>query len=135
MFKKLIPLLYFSLAILLPALYLVSCSPSEEVISVTVDTFVIKKTDTVFIQTDSARIEQNQFDFNLTIQLASYDNLAYAESFALKAKETLNSDVEISEYLGKYTIITGKFDAVRKAEAYLGFVKSKGFNEAFIRSK
>ncbi len=112
-----------------------SCSPSEEVISVTVDTFVIKKTDTVFIQTDSARIEQNQFDFNLTIQLASYDNLPYAESFALKAKETLNSDVEISEYQGKYTIITGKFDAVRKAEAYLGFVKSKGFNEAFIRSK
>lgn len=135
MVKKIIPLLYFSLSILLPAIYLMSCSPSEEVISVTIDTFVIKKTDTIFVQRDSARIEESKLNLNLTIQLASYDNLAYAESFALKAKETLNSEVEISQHQGKYTIITGKFDAVRKAEAYLGFVKSKGFKEAFIRSK
>ncbi len=135
MVKKLVPLLYFSLSILFPVIYLISCSPSEEVISVTIDTFVIKKTDTVFVQRDSVRIEESNLKLNLTIQLASYDNLAYAESFAAKAKETLNSEVEISQYQGKYTIITGKFDAVRKAEAYLGFVKSKGFNEAFIRSK
>jgi cell division septation protein DedD len=115
-----------------------SCAGYDDYFDYRIDTVVVKKTDTVVVQDTSTvqkREEISIANLNLTVQLGSFSNQSLAKSFAEQAGQKLNYETEIRVYDDKYCIIAGSFDSVKKAEAYLNFVKSNGYPEAFIRNK
>ena len=115
-----------------------SCAGYDDYFDYRIDTVVVKKTDTVVVQ-DTATVQKREeisiANLNLTVQLGSFSNQSLAKSFAEQAGQKLNLETEIRIYDDKYCIIAGSFDSVKKAEAYLSFVKSNGYSEAFIRNK
>lgn|GEM_PF-2094665 len=117
---------------------LTSCAGYDDYFDYRFDTLVVKKTDTVLVRdTTSGQIreEKSITNLNLTVQLGSFSNQSLAAALADEAKQKLNYETEILIYDDKYCVIAGTFDSVKKAEAYLGFVKSNGYPQAFIRNK
>ncbi len=134
--KLLITLL--SLTPLILSLF-ISCAGYDDYFDYRIDTLVVKKVDTVIVGDTSVpsepREEKYMTNLNLTVQLGSFANQSYAVSFAETAKQNLNYETEIQVYDDKFCVIAGNFDTVKKAEAYLSYVKSKGYNQAYIRNK
>ncbi|MCX7833832.1 MAG: SPOR domain-containing protein [Ignavibacteria bacterium] len=136
MFKKII-FINFSLTLLLTILFLYSCAVPEEYTEYIYDTVKVKKADTIKISVKDTSEKKEYITYNIyvTVQLGAFSNRSNAEAFAQKAKEILNTDIEIDYYKEKYTVIVGTFESVKRAEGYLNYVKSQGFTEAFIRSR
>ncbi len=136
MFKKIL-YINFLIILLTSAFFLFSCAIPEEYTEYIHDTVKVQKTDTIKIPVKDTTEKKEYITYNIyvTVQLGSFNSRSNAETFAQKAKEILNTEVEIDFYKDKYTVIVGTFESVKRAEGYLNYVKSQGYTEAFIRSR
>lgn len=132
-------ILYIKVFIILltSTIYFSSCAIPEEYTEYIYDTVKVKKADTVKITIKDTTEQKEYITYNIyvTVQLAAFNSRSNAETFASKAKEILNNDIEVDYYKDKYTVIVGTFESIKRAEGYLNYVKSQGFSEAFIRSR
>ncbi|MBS1514909.1 MAG: SPOR domain-containing protein [Bacteroidetes bacterium] len=77
----------------------------------------------------------NYTPINTVIQLGAFVNKTYADNFMARAKNDLQGyfiDMKWNKK-GFYQIVTGEYNNLGKAEQDLSFVKSKGYNDAFIK--
>ena len=99
------------------------------------DTVVLR--DTVILKVDSlVRDKRNltKVNLNLVIQLAAFRLRSNADAFALTAHNKLNANIEIRKIGSVYVVTVGNFSEGSGAEDYLRYVKSKGFDNAFIKN-
>ena len=109
---------------------LTSCTSSDDE-----DIYVLR--DTVILNVDTLIKEQrNVQKLNLVfvIQLASFKEMNYAETFRDQAKEKLNVIPDVRKTSTFYHVTVGKFNDAKSAQDYLNFVKSRGFQNAFVKS-
>jgi hypothetical protein len=86
--------------------------------------------DTVRKHTD-AKFEPVKFE--LEIQLGSFASKTYADNLAAKADLILNRKTEVIFEDNVYRVSAGRFTIPDRANAYLEYVKEKGFTDAYIR--
>ena len=99
------------------------------------DDGIVVVVDTVVVRTDTVKTELKKVEsiiLNLTVQLGAFVNKDYDDQYVSDARERLNTMVDIKLNKGIYKITVGKFDNSERANSYLEFVKSKGFEDAFL---
>jgi cell division septation protein DedD len=99
------------------------------------DTLILK--DTIIIKVDSLVKNQRNTDIlklSFVIQLGAFKSKNHADDFAADVKEKLNTNIDIRSSGGVYIVTVGSFKDGNKAEEYLRFIKSKGFDSAFIKN-
>ncbi len=128
-----ITLNYFVLLLVSLTFLFSACSSSDD--SKEWDDGLVVVVDTVVVRTDTVKTELKKVEsikLNLTVQLAAFVNKDNADQFVTDARERLNTMVDTKFVKGIYKITVGKFDDSERANAYLDFVKSKGFEDAFV---
>jgi hypothetical protein len=101
------------------------------------DDGIVVVVDTVVVRTDTVKTELKKVEsikLNLTVQLGAFVNKDNADQFVMDARDRLNTMVDMKSVKGVYKITVGKFDDSERANAYLDFVKSKGFEDAFVNN-
>jgi hypothetical protein len=97
----------------------------------------INKVDTTIVITDTIKSHRDTsfvpVKYQMEIQLGSFATRKYAEAFSAKADEILNRKTEISFDDNIYRVTAGRFTIPDRANAYLEYVKEKGFSDAFVR--
>jgi hypothetical protein len=135
MVKKMKNLLYF---LALPFLIFISsaffwgCDAAEEFAEEQMyiaDTTIIK-IDTIRTRTE---IKFVPVKFELIVQIASFARKQYADIMSLKADSILNKKTDIIFEDNYYIVAAGRFTDPEKANAYMGYVKGKGFSDAFVK--
>lgn len=131
MIKKFIYLI-FPMSVIL-SIFLFSCSSDvydEDDIIVVRDTVTIKVDTTI-----KEEREMEKLRLLLVIQLAAFNNKERAETFVSNAKEKLVGEEVVIRKAGDiFAVTVGSFTSTRKAEDYLYYVKSKGYEQAFIKN-
>ena len=130
-----ISLNYFVLLLISSTFIFSACSSSDD--SKEWDDGLVVVVDTVVVRTDTIKTELKKVEsikLNLTVQLAAFVNKDNADQFVTDARERLNTMVDTKLTKGVYKITVGKFDDSDRANAYLDFVKSKGFEDAFVNN-
>lgn len=133
--------IFFLISVFVPAVYLVGCSSGEyEINSYKVDYVekVVKYDTSKKIALDDKIKEDknvNKDSYTYVVQIGAFLSKSYFERFYEIAKQTLGDEVyyEQSNYL--YKIRIGSYNTRAEAIKYLEFVKSKGYNDAFVISK
>jgi hypothetical protein len=124
-------IVYSFLVLMFPLLVLFySCSGSDED-----DIYVLK--DTVIKNVDSVITEKREVkvvNLVFTVQLAAFKDINLAEKFATNAKSELNTIPDILRKGDVYLVTAGKFNDAKSAQDYLGYVKTHGYPNAFIKS-
>lgn len=121
----LLPVIFACFIIIVSAL---SCSSGDDI-------YVIK--DTIVVNSDTVIKETRKIvNPNLTyiVQLAAFKEQSYLDDFVKKAKEKLNTIPETIKSGNLIIVTVGKFKEAKAAQDYLTFVKSKGYQNAFIKS-
>lgn len=99
---------------------------------------IIVVRDTVTIVTDTTITEQRDMEklrLLLVIQLGAFSSRDHADNFMSTAREKLTGEEVIVRKTGNIFAVTiGSFTETRKAESYLYYVKSKGYDKAFIKN-
>jgi cell division septation protein DedD len=94
--------------------------------------------DTVTIVTDTTIREQRETEklrLFLVIQLAAFNSRDHADNFASTSREKLTAEeITVRKTGSVFAVTIGTFTDTKKAEDYLYFVKSKGFDKAYIRN-
>lgn len=94
--------------------------------------------DTVTIRIDTTIKEQREMEklrLLLVIQLGAFNSRDHADNFASTARDKLTGEEVIVRKTGSIFAVTiGSFTDTRKAEDYLYYVKSKGYDKAFIKN-
>jgi hypothetical protein len=97
----------------------------------------ITQYDTTIVITDTVKKHTNvKFEpvkFELEIQLGSFASKAYADNLSAKADLLLNRKTEVIFEDNVYRVSAGRFTIPDRANAYLEYVREKGFTDAFIR--
>lgn len=130
-----ISLNYFVLLLISSTFMFSACTSSED--KKEWDDGLVVVVDTVVVRTDTIKTELKKVEsikLNLTVQLAAFVNKDNADQFVTDARERLNTMVDVKFAKGIYKITVGKFDDSDRANAYLDFVKSKGFEDAFVNN-
>ena len=130
-----ISLNYFVLLLISSTFIFSACTSSDD--SKEWDDGLVVVVDTVVVRTDTIKTELKKVEsikLNLTVQLAAFVNKDNADQFVTDARERLNTMVDTKFTKGVYKITVGKFDDSDRANAYLDFVKSKGFEDAFVNN-
>jgi len=130
-----ISLNYFVLLLISSTFIFSACTSSDD--SKEWDDGLVVVVDTVVVRTDTIKTELKKVEsikLNLTVQLAAFVNKDNADQFVTDARERLNTMVDTKLTKGVYKITVGKFDDSDRANAYLDFVKSKGFEDAFVNN-
>jgi hypothetical protein len=130
-----ISLNYFVLLLISSTFIFSACTSSED--SKEWDDGLVVVVDTVIVRTDTIKTELKKVEsikLNLTVQLAAFVNKDNADQYVIDARERLNTMVDVKFTKGVYRITVGKFDDSERANAYLDFVKSKGFGDAFVNN-
>jgi cell division septation protein DedD len=130
-----ISLNYFVLLLISSTFIFSACTSSND--SKEWDDGLVVVVDTVVVRTDTIKTELKKVEsikLNLTVQLAAFVNKDNADQFVTDARERLNTMVDTKLTKGVYKITVGKFDDSDRANAYLDFVKSKGFEDAFVNN-
>ncbi|MFC2093733.1 SPOR domain-containing protein [Bacteroidota bacterium] len=130
-----ISLNYFVLLLISSTFIFSACTSSDD--SKEWDDGLVVVVDTVVVRTDTIKTELKKVEsikLNLTVQLAAFVNKDNADQFVTDARERLNTMVDTKLTKGIYKITVGKFDDSDRANAYLDFVKSKGFEDAFVNN-
>lgn len=99
------------------------------------DVLVLK--DTVILKVDSLVKEKRNItkvNLDLVIQLAAFRVKSNADAFALTAHDKLNASVDIRQLGTVYIVTVGSFSEGYQAEEFLRFVKTRGFDSAFIKN-
>ena len=128
-----ISLNYFVLLLISSTVIFSACTSSDD--SKEWDDGLVVVVDTVVVRTDTIKTELKKVEsikLNLTVQLAAFVNKDNADQYVIDARERLNTMVDTKFVKGVYKITVGKFDDSDRANAYLDFVKSKGFQDAFV---
>jgi len=111
------------------ASFITSCTTSDEEVIVVRDTVVITVTpplkDQVSVETINKRF---------IIQLAAFNKEENVNTFVKQAKEKLGETPEIRKYGNIFVVTVGTYNNANSAQDYLTVVKSKGFQDAFIKS-
>ncbi len=93
--------------------------------------------DTVIVITDTIKnrteVKLVPVKFELEIQLGSFASKTYADNLSAKADSVLKGKTEVIFQDNIYRVCAGRFVNPEKANAYLEYVKEKGFGNAFIR--
>jgi hypothetical protein len=98
---------------------------------------IIVVRDTITIKIDTTIKEQREMEklrLMLVIQLGAFSNKDYAALFASSVSEKLSRDADVRTAGNLYIVTVGSFTDANKAEDYLMFVKSKGYDKAFIKN-
>jgi hypothetical protein len=99
---------------------------------------IIVVRDTVTIVTDTTMKEQRDMEklrLYLVIQLGAFSSRDHADNFMSAAREKLiGEEVIVRETGSIFAVTIGSFTDTRKAEDYLYYVKSKGYDKAFIKN-
>lgn len=99
---------------------------------------IIVVRDTVTIKVDTTIREQREMEkvkLLLVIQLAAFNSKDRADVFADDAKTKLTGEEVVVRKAGDiFAVTVGTFAGTQKAENYLYYVKSKGFDKAFIKN-
>jgi len=130
-----ISLNYFVLLLISSTFIFSACTSSDD--SKEWDDGLVVVVDTVVVRTDTIKTELKKVEsikLNLTVQLAAFVNKDNADQFVTDARERLNTMVDTKLTKGVYKITVGKFDDSDRANTYLDFVKSKGFEDAFVNN-
>ncbi|MBC8490415.1 MAG: SPOR domain-containing protein [Ignavibacteria bacterium] len=130
-----ISLNYFVLLSISSTFIFSACTSSDD--SKEWDDGLVVVVDTVVVRTDTIKTELKKVEsikLNLTVQLAAFVNKDNADQYVIDARERLNTMVDVKFTKGIYKITVGKFDDSDRANAYLDFVKSKGFEDAFVNN-
>lgn len=130
-----ISLNYFVLLLISSTFIFSACTSSDD--SKEWDDGLVVVVDTVVVRTDTIKTELKKVEsikLNLTVQLAAFVNKDNADQYVIDARERLNTMVDVKFTKGIYKITVGKFDDSERANAYLDFVKSKGFEDAFVNN-
>ena len=130
-----ISLNYFVLLLISSTFIFSACTSSDD--SKEWDDGLVVVVDTVVVRTDTIKTELKKVEsikLNLTVQLAAFVNKDNADQYVIDARERLNTMVDVKFTKGIYKITVGKFDDSDRANAYLDFVKSKGFEDAFVNN-
>jgi len=127
---------YFVLLLLIGSALFYSCSSSDtDEVDKDFNKELVIVVDTVVVRTDTIKTELKKvkaIKLNLTVQIGAFVNQDNATQYVSDARERLNTMVDINLKGGVYKITVGKFDNSERADAYLQFVKSNGYEDAFI---
>ena len=127
---------YFVLLLLIGSALFYSCSSSDtDEVDEDFNKELVIVVDTVVVRTDTIKTELKKvkaIKLNLTVQIGAFVNQDNATQYVSDARERLNTMVDMNLKGGVYKITVGKFDNSERADAYLQFVKSKGYEDAFI---
>ena len=117
---------------LFTSLILGGCDAAEDFAeeqSLTYDTTIVMF-DTIRNHTDVNFIPVK---FELEIQLGSFTSKKYADILSAKADSVLNKKSEVIYENNIYRVSAERFTNPEKANAYLEYVRSKGFRDAFVK--
>jgi len=93
--------------------------------------------DTTIVKIDTLRtrteIKFVPVKFELVVQIASFAKKQYADNMSLKVDSILSKKTEIIFENNYYVVAAGRFTDPEKANTYLGYVKGKGFTDAFVK--
>ena len=127
---------YFVLLLLIGSALFYSCSSSDtDEVDEDFKKELVIVVDTVVVRTDTIKTELKKvkaIKLNLTVQIGAFVNQDNATQYVSDARERLNTMVDMNLKGGVYKITVGKFDNSERADAYLQFVKSNGYEDAFI---
>ena len=127
---------YFVLLLLIGSALFYSCSSSDtDEVDEDFNKELVIVVDTVVVRTDTIKTELKTvkaIKLNLTVQIGAFVNQDNATQYVSDARERLNTMVDMNLKGGVYKITVGKFDNSERADAYLQFVKSNGYEDAFI---
>ena len=127
---------YFVLLLLIGSALFYSCSSSDtDEIDEDFKKELVIVIDTVVVRTDTIKTELKKvgaIKLNLTVQIGAFVNQDNATQYVSDARGKLNTMVDMNLKGGVYKITVGKFDNSERADAYLQFVKSNGYEDAFI---
>lgn len=131
MYKKIIYFI-FPVSVLL-SLAINSCS-----YDVFDESDVVIVRDTVTIITDTTLKEQRETEklrLFLVIQLGAFSSREHAENFLSDARGKLTGEeVTIRRSGSIYAVTVGSFTDTKKAEDYLNYVKTRGYEKAYIKN-
>jgi len=117
---------------LFTSLILGGCDAAEDFAeeqSLTYDTTIVMF-DTIRNHTDVNFIPVK---FELEIQLGSFTSKKYADILSAKADSVLNKKSEVIYENNIYRVSAERFTNPEKANAYLEYVRGKGFRDAFVK--
>ena len=127
---------YFVLLLLIGSALFYSCSSSDtDEVDEDFNKELVIVVDTVVVRTDTIKTELKKvgaIKLNLTVQIGAFVNQDNATQYVSDARGKLNTMVDMNLKGGVYKITVGKFDNSERADAYLQFVKSNGYEDAFI---
>lgn len=131
MYKKLI---YFIFPVsVLFSIIIYSCSHD-----VYDESDVVIVRDTVTIITDTTLKEQRETEklrLFLVVQLGAFSSREHAENFLSDARGKLTGEeVTIRRTGNIYAVTVGTFTDTKKAEDYLYYVKTRGYEKAYIKN-
>jgi len=93
--------------------------------------------DTTIVQIDTIRtrteIKFVTVKFELVVQIASFAKKQFADNMSLNADSILGKKTEIIFENNYYIVAVGRFTDPEKANAYMGYVRGKGFPDAFVK--
>jgi hypothetical protein len=93
--------------------------------------------DTTIVMIDTVRNHTDvnfiPVKFELEIQLGSFTSKKYADILSAKADSVLNKKSEVIYENNIYRVSAERFTNPEKANAYLEYVKGKGFRDAFVK--
>ena len=93
--------------------------------------------DTTIVMTDTIRnhtyLNFMPVTFELEIQLGSFATKMYADNLSVKADAILNQNTDVIFENNVYRVSAGRFTDPEKANAYLEYVRGKGFRDAYVK--
>jgi cell division protein FtsN len=133
--------IYFLILVFVPAVYLVGCSSGEyDTNSYKVD-YVEKevKYDTSKKITLDDKIKEDKNvtkdSYTYVVQIGAFMVKSYFERFYEIARQTLGDEVYYEQSNYMYKIRIGSYNTRAEAIKYMEFVRSKGYNDAFVIAK
>ena len=114
----------------LPLIFFACCADEQCSEEDTYGKTVLHKTDTVF--KTIPKLTRGP----MSVQIGAFANEMYAERFTSYARTKLNTTVNMKlSKEGIYRITIGEYNEIDAAREILKFVKSSGYNDAFIRDE
>lgn len=99
---------------------------------------IIVVRDTVTIISDTTIKEQRDMEklrLYLVIQLGAFGSREHADNFVTSAREKLpGEEITVRKVGSVFAVTAGTFTDTRKAEDYLNYVKTRGYDKAFIKN-
>jgi hypothetical protein len=130
--KKPLYFLILSAIPIITSLLLFSCDSAEDEAEDR-----MTRPDTTMVLYDTIRTKTEikfvPVKFELVIEIASFKNKENADRFKSKTDSLLNKTTEVLELDNHFIVTVGRFTEPDKANAFLEYIKSRGYPQAFIK--